>query len=305
MRIRKKDTQGNKPEKKSIVRGRTSTRRSARANKAAGRGRGKTRTRSKSSRLSSSSPPTSSPPPARVDIPLSMLKVPQEGQASPTIKRKFEVVSSEDAKKPTKSTKTNSPTLSMLMQQQDGQAKSDHSKTQPKKLDMPQKSAPTKNVDAVAIINKNVSVNTDDDKKEIESKETLQKKEENKASDTTVSSPKTTNQKDNHKDEEPKQQKDKELKESLEKKKETGASDTSVSSPKASTENNKDPKLSEIQSQATSTSVKSIEASSDKLRTLLPKITIEKVTSTDPKPSEIQSQATSTSAFKHIQNTTK
>ena len=281
MRIRKKDTQGNKPEKKSIVRGRTSTRRSARANKPAGRGRGKTRTRSKSSRLSSSSPPTSSPPPARVDIPLSMLKQPQEGQASPTIKRKFDVVSSEDAKKPFKSTKTNSPTLSMLMQQQDGQAKSDHPKTQPKKLDMPHKSASTKNVDAAAIINKNVSVNTDDDKKAI-------------ASDTTVSSLKTTNQKDYQKDEETKQQKDKELKESLEKKKETGASDTFVSSPKASTENNKDPKPSEIQSQATSTSNTSIEASSDKQRTLLPKITIEKVTSTDPKHSEIQSQATST-----------
>ena len=101
MRIKKKGTPGNKTEKKSIVRGRKSKRLSER--KAAEKRGGNTRTRKKAS-----SPPPSNPPPARVDMPLSTLKEPQEGQASPTIKRKFDINSSQDTKKPSKSVKTKS-----------------------------------------------------------------------------------------------------------------------------------------------------------------------------------------------------
>ena len=81
-------------------------------------------------------------------MPLSTLKVPQEGQASPTIKRKFEVVSLEDTKRPLKSIKTKSLKTPL---------KSDKSRTNPKKLDMPQKSDKLVNIDSTDI-KKNASI---------------------------------------------------------------------------------------------------------------------------------------------------
>ena len=151
MRKRNKGTPGNETEKKSIVRGRT--RRSARTNKSAGRGRGSQRTRSRASRVTSSNPSSpspaaarvdissTSPPAARVDIPLRSLMA-QEGQASPTQKRKFKVVPPTVSKRPLKSVRTKSPKTPLNQ---------DDSKVLPKKLSMPQEPDKSADIDTSAI----------------------------------------------------------------------------------------------------------------------------------------------------------
>ena len=151
MRKRNKGTPGNETEKKSIVRGRT--RRSARTNKSARRGRGSQRTRGRASRVTSSNPSSpspaaarvdtssTSPPAARVDIPLRSLMA-QEGQASPTQKRKFKVVPPTVSNRPLKSVRTKSPKTPLNQ---------DKSKVLPKKLSMPQESDKSADIDSSAM----------------------------------------------------------------------------------------------------------------------------------------------------------